>query len=92
LSKGADINVRDKWGDTACIKAARAGHRDVVKILLSHKQCDLKLTNLDGDDALLACAKAGHADVLQVLLASGVETLPMHKGYLQFLDQIKGLG
>lgn len=91
LSKGANPNVRDKWNDTACIKAARAGHKEVVKMMTCNKQCDMTLKNLDGDDALLAAAKAGHMDVVQVLLSAGAPLGKVHREYLHFLAQVTGL-
>ena len=91
LNKGADVNIRDKWNDTACIKAGRAGHKEVVRVLTMHKLCNLTLVNLDGDDALLASAKAGHMDVVQVLLNAGAVVDKVHKDDLQFWYQIMGL-
>ena len=91
MTKGADVNIRDRWGDTACIKAARAGHKDVVRILTWHKHCDLSLKNLDGDDALLVAAKAGHMDVIQVLLHANAPVTELHREVLLFVAQISGL-
>lgn len=35
LANGADVNLQDKFGDTALKHASRKGHEAVVKILLT---------------------------------------------------------
>ena len=36
LKHGAEVNVADKYGDTALTEVARYGHSDVVELLLEH--------------------------------------------------------
>jgi ankyrin repeat protein len=52
LDRGADINAKDKDGDTAIIGAAFWGHLDVVTLLLE-KGADINAKNKDGETAHL---------------------------------------
>lgn len=40
LAAGADINIQDEDGSTALMCAAEHGRIDIVKILLTHTDCD----------------------------------------------------
>jgi len=84
LERGADINWRDKWGDTCLIKASRGGFKAIVRLLLSHKQCDLDAKNKDGEDALLAAARQGHMQVAEMLIAAGATVTKEHTEHLCF--------
>lgn len=45
LESGAAINVQDNDGSTSLMCAAEHGHGDVVRLLLSHPDCDPTITD-----------------------------------------------
>ncbi len=62
LDEGADINVKDKYGDTLLIQAVSAGHTDVVKFLLDKGAGDINA-------ALMKAVVSGDTNVVELLLA-----------------------
>ena len=76
LSKGADVNAREKNGATPLIIAAMGGKVEidgqagVVALLLAHK-ADINAKSANGMTALHVAALIGHADVVRLLLAKG---------------------
>lgn len=60
------VNVRDSLGNTALMMAAKNGHGEIVRYLLS-KGADLLLTNRNGDTALTLALKAGHGEIVSFL-------------------------
>jgi ankyrin repeat protein len=43
-----DVNATDEFGMTALHYACRAGHIEIVKLLLAHRLIDLHVRNLNG--------------------------------------------
>ena len=72
LKKGADVNVSDKYGDTALMVAAINGQLEVVKCLVEGG-ADLEAKDGDGDTALLGAAIKGKLDVVKYLAECGAE-------------------
>ena len=54
----------------ALIRAARAGHADTVKTLLSTSGADVNAKDERGNTALIEAARSGHNDVVQTLLVA----------------------
>ena len=68
LKKYADsIDVEDKLGWTALIYASRAGHEDIVELLLD-KGAFIEATDNQGWTALMYAARDGHRDTVALLL------------------------
>ncbi|MBI5248221.1 MAG: ankyrin repeat domain-containing protein [Desulfomonile tiedjei] len=67
LNMGADINTRDKSGQTAMIWAAVKGDGQAAQMLLE-RGADVNARNFQGDSALMWAALMGHEEVVQVLL------------------------
>jgi ankyrin repeat protein len=65
IAKGADINARDKDGNTALILGAKS--LDIVKYLVS-KNVDINAGNNDGETALLMAAQSGNPEVVRFLI------------------------
>ncbi len=54
----------------ALIRAARAGHADVVKSLLAGGKADVNGRDDQGNTPLIEAARSGHDDVVQALLVA----------------------
>jgi hypothetical protein len=70
LSRGADIDARDRHGQTAVMLAAVEGNARVVEWLAMHG-ADLDHTAKFGLSALMLAVVRGHAEVVRVLVAAG---------------------
>lgn len=60
------VNVQDSLGNTALMMAAKNGHGEIVRYLLS-RGADPLLTNRNGDTAFTLASKAGHAEIASFL-------------------------
>lgn len=72
LARGADVNARNRHGQTALMLAAHAGHRQVVETLVAHRAA-LNTTAKYGLSALMLAVVAGHAEVARLLADSGAD-------------------
>jgi ankyrin repeat protein len=61
------IDVQDKYGRTALIGAAWAGHKEVVEVLLATGKVAIDIQDKDGQTALMMAAWRGHKDVVEML-------------------------
>ena len=75
---GADVNCRNKWGDTALITAADNGHADCVAALLQLGVA-IEATNQYGLTALISAACYGNVECARLLLEAGAD--PEHKAH-----------
>merc|ERR1712038_1919888 len=73
LSRGADIEHRDKKGFTPLILAATAGHDKVVEILLNHGADIEAQSERTKDTPLSLAASGGYTNIIKLLLAHGAE-------------------
>ncbi len=72
LTVGADINARDRYGQTALMIAARNGESSVVRFLLKNG-AELDYTAKYGLSALMLAVIGGHADIVQALVEAGAD-------------------
>ena len=72
LQRGADVDARDRYGQTALMLAAHAGHREVVEALIG-QQANLNVTAKFGLSALMLAVVAGHAEVAGLLARAGAD-------------------
>ena len=70
LDRGADVNARDRHGQTAVMLAAHAGYREVVETLVAHG-ADLNVTAKFGLSALMLAIISGHEEVARFLARAG---------------------
>ena len=70
LGRGSDIDARDRHGQTGLMRAAHAGHRDVVATLLAHG-ARLDVTAKFGLSALMLAVVAGHTEIARLLVRAG---------------------
>ena len=52
------------------VEAARAGHSEVVEMLVARDDCDINFTDTDGDTALSHSCCCGHYQVVKILMNS----------------------
>jgi ankyrin repeat protein len=71
-SKEEDINIRDKYGNTALIAASRNGIAENVVVLLKAK-ADVSLKNNKGETALSLAVRSGYKDIVQLLKKAGAK-------------------
>ena len=69
IENGADVNAKDKYGDTALIEA---GHLEVVKLLIENG-ADVNAKNEDGKTALMRASREGHLEVVKYLIENGAD-------------------
>jgi ankyrin repeat protein len=72
LGGGADVNARDRHGQTALMLAAHRGHREVVEVLVA-AGADLNVAAKFNLTALMLAIVAGHPDVARVLARAGAD-------------------
>ena len=70
LSKGAGIDVEDKWCCTPLMLAARTGHSDILLYLIN-QGVDLNKTNVHKQTALHHASEYGRLKVVELLLSKG---------------------
>lgn len=72
LGRGADVNALDRYGQSALMLAAHAGHREVVETLIAHR-ANLNVTAKFGLSALMLAIVAGHEEVARLLAKAGAD-------------------
>ena len=68
IEKGADVDAKDKGGDTALMGAARGGHLPLVLALIE-KGADVEAKTYRGVTAADCAKNRGHAEVERLLRA-----------------------
>jgi ankyrin repeat protein len=72
LAGGADVDARDRYGQTALMIAAQRGESSVVRLLLE-KGAALDQTAKYGLSALMLAVIAGHAGIVRTLVEAGAD-------------------
>jgi ankyrin repeat protein len=72
FAQGADVDARDRYGQTGLMLAAHAGHHGVVEVLVSHG-ANLNVTAKFGLSALMLAVVAGHAEIARLLAHAGAD-------------------
>ena len=86
LRRGTDADACDRYGQTALMRAAHAGHRDVVETLIAHG-ANLNITGKFGLSALMLALIAGHAEVARLLTKAGADLSLRGMGAPGFADK-----
>jgi len=68
-NEDVDVNLQNKYGDTALIGAAYNGYTEIVELLLAHPEIDVNAQNAYGITALINAAENGRTGIVKVLLA-----------------------
>jgi ankyrin repeat protein len=72
LRAGADVDARDRHGQTALMLAAHDGHREVVEMLIA-AGADLNVTAKYNLSALMLAIVAGHVPIARLLANAGAD-------------------
>lgn len=72
LDEGAQLEMRDRFGNTPLLLAARGGHPELVRFLLEHG-AEIDRTNVAGSTALLRAVEANQRQTAQELLLAGAD-------------------
>jgi len=72
LQSGADVDSRDRYGQTALMQAAHHGHEALVELLIENG-ADLNVTAKYGLSALMLAVVAGHAEIARRLARAGAD-------------------
>ena len=90
FDRGADIEARDGWNETALMSAARRGEKGAVELLLRKKaKVDTRIV-VDGevksDNPLHAAAENGYGEIVQLLLTYGANAKTKNDSGMDALD------
>lgn len=72
LDLGTPVDVPDRDGKIALVRASFAGHADVVRILLE-RGADVNAPGRFGKTALMPASSQGHLEVARILLERGAD-------------------
>jgi uncharacterized protein len=86
LGRGANVDARDRYGQTAIMLAAHAGHHKVVETLIAHG-ANLNITAKFGLSALMLAIVAGHPQVARLLASAGADVSLRGSGAPGFADK-----
>jgi ankyrin repeat protein len=89
LERGTDVDARDRRGQTGLMRAAHAGHRGVVELLVAHG-ADLDVTAKFGLSALMLAVVAGHAEIAELLVRAGADVSLRGSGAPGFAGKTAG--
>ena len=88
INGGLDINIKDKYGNTALIIASYYGYKKCVKTLL-YAKADPNIRNNKDISALDLAMEKGYTDIVKLLRRFGAEKhrnmkLLIHKNYRKY--------
>jgi serine/threonine-protein phosphatase 6 regulatory ankyrin repeat subunit B len=72
IDKGADVNAKNKDGDTALMSASLKGHTEIVKALIE-KGADVNAKDKAGWTALMSASFYGYIEIVRALLNKGAD-------------------
>ena len=72
VEKGANVNEKDKYGDTALVEASFNGHLEIVERLID-ADADVNQENNDGETALIRASESGRLEIVEKLIKAGAD-------------------
>ena len=72
IARGANINSKNKYGDTALIIAAEHKNPDILRLLID-EGADIDSRNNNGDTALIRATQRSNPDTLRLLIDKGAD-------------------
>tara|TARA_B100000900_G_C20474912_1_gene672971 strand:- start:205 stop:1074 length:870 start_codon:yes stop_codon:yes gene_type:complete len=79
VAAGADVNARDKNGDTALLLASMNGHTETAQALVA-AGADKNARNKHGDTGLILASGKGHTETARALIDAGANVNAVDKG------------
>jgi hypothetical protein len=79
LAAGHDINARDRYSQTALMRAAHSGRAHSVAWLVAHG-AELDHAAKFGLSALMLAALSGHREIVRILAEAGADTARVGSG------------
>ncbi|MGH6923914.1 MAG: ankyrin repeat domain-containing protein, partial [Propylenella sp.] len=73
MDRGASVLARDRFSNTALIKAARSGHANMVRLLVD-RGSEIDHANLNGSTALATALARKRDPVVELLMSRGAKT------------------
>ncbi|TYA74354.1 ankyrin repeat domain-containing protein [Seonamhaeicola marinus] len=70
ISKGVDVNAKNKVGVTAFMNASQSNNLNILKLLFKHVK-DINQTNKKGQTALMLAVKSNTPEMIKFLLDNG---------------------
>ncbi len=70
LARGAEVNIKNRWGDTGLMKAVEKGQGEIVEVLLAHG-AEVNAKTGSGRTTLLDALP--HREIVKRLLAHGAD-------------------
>ncbi|MCX5922531.1 MAG: ankyrin repeat domain-containing protein [Candidatus Dependentiae bacterium] len=86
IKAGADVNVKDKDGNSPLAVAVLSNNKDIVEILIRAK-ADVKINNRRGQPVLSDAVTQGDKDIVGLLLGSGADANTKNKNGRSVLMQ-----
>ncbi|KKK72061.1 hypothetical protein LCGC14_2907670 [marine sediment metagenome] len=74
IETGADVNVQNKWGETALMWASYEGHPEVVELLIE-RGANINAMDSNGYTALMWALKKGQTEAINLLKEAGARKL-----------------
>jgi ankyrin repeat protein len=71
IAAGANVNAKDRFGETALMFAAAVTRNIRIVKLLIADGADVHAKTEDGDTALIIAAKRGHTGIVELLKKAG---------------------
>lgn len=72
IEKGVDINIKDKYGNTALMWVSWEGYTNCIKILID-AGADINIQNKYGNTALKYAYWYGHTEIVKLLEQAGAK-------------------
>jgi hypothetical protein len=88
LSRGMDINIKNRRSWTPLHTAVDRGQKEIVQLLLD-KNANVNLTDNNGETSIHLAVKSGQKDIVELLIAKGADLNIVNKQFENALSLAK---